>query len=966
MYRRIMALCIIVGFLIASTGSSGISQAFFFNKSGNPQAIIVVGSKATSDEIVASAAIAAQLGSLAQKREEEEIEHPFSVIHRNVLPEEVIFDVPDNDYYAIDRHFSLQTLWYYDDPDGIYGNNNGRFEPWETHEELQFRFYDPFTFHRFSGMELKVHRIFFAGRDLPMDEELSNRYIPSLIYRIDNIRVPPSITIDGFRLEEPRIRERFVGGIWVSEEEGLVVDMHRQMERGITIPSPHFVSRGFLPKIHFFGRDYTVVAPYMTGTPSFFLEQYIYKGEAYEYGGFEVRVEDVDVDHDKVHLKITNPIGRIYDFWMILDPLHGFSPSPQLSSQTGENVERNGNSLRDVFFLYPYFVMDGIATFVGADKTIGAMVNIYTLENMVRLSNRTCCHPYERMPYLYATYVYNQPTTISYKEEYPTINDVDATETYTSNDILIFGGIPYVGAPPHLTSLRHFGADEVFWDRFPNGTFDIQDVIVEDNDATFTITGGDTVLFWGGTSAPLSDFPATILFHDADTNAVYNPGEPIIQDNDSSHTFTAGDIVIVGVAPPPGSSLAHFSSEEMFWDRNGNTAFDGGDWVVNDGGDRMMSGGDSILYGGVPPIALVVFPPNVMYWSCDPVDLNQEDEWVPHQRNSIGTWYDDVDDDGTKDRLYEMNFYLCDSFGVDDCCTEYSLAGPSGYFLLNFSDVTWDDNGNGIVWESGPDLQPGRAGINDDADGIVDNGSELGYWGSDDVYDSFDDGIDFSTRQYEVVRVTTKKSVTLNPSSIIKIDGELTKNERRKFNLILVGTTSSNSWITQLVRKKAVPDDGSPYDWMRKGGGYKFYTNPFKLNKDIIVVSGPRASDVRHAAYDFLKRLVQPLPEEAIPSLILTSDVSPREVHADENVVVTSHITDLEGHGMEGIKVTVEIVFPTNQSFTTCEGTTDASGVFSCTYRVAGESNPGTYYAAVTVQMGIYAYTVNIPFTVVP
>jgi hypothetical protein len=355
-----------------------------------------------------------------------------------------------------------------------------------------------------------------------------------------------------------------------------------------------------------------------------------------------------------------------------------------------------------------------------------------------------------------------------------------------------------------------------------------------------------------------------------------------------------------------------------------------------------------------------------MYWSCDPVDLNQEDEWVPHQRNSIGTWYDDVNDDGTKDTLYEMNFYLCDSFGVDDCCTQYSLAGPSGYFLLNFSDVTWDDNGNGVVWKAGPDLQPGRAGTDDDADGIVDNGSELGSWGSDDVYDSFDDGIDYSTQQYEVVRVTTKKSIPLNPSSIIKIDGELTRIERRKFNLILVGTASTNSWITQLVRKKAVPDDGSPHDWMRKGGGFRFYTNPFKLNKDVIVVSGPGAPDVRHAAYEFLKRLAQPLPEEAIPSLILTSDVSPREVHADENVVVTSHITDIERHGMEGIKVTVEIVFPTNQSFTMCEGTTDAGGVFSCTYKVAGESNPGTYYAVVTVQMGIYAYTVNIPFTVVP
>lgn len=83
-------------------------------------------------------------------------------------------------------------------------------------------------------------------------------------------------------------------------------------------------------------------------------------------------------------------------------------------------------------------------------------------------------------------------------------------------------------------------------------------------------------------------------------------------------------------------------------------------------------------------------------------------------------------------------------------------------------------------------------------------------------------------------------------------------------------------------------------------------------------------------------------------------------------MVVTSHITNLEGHGIEGIKVAVEIVFPTNQSFISCKKTTDASGVFSCTHRVKGGSNPGIYYTAVTVQMGIYTYTVNIPFTVVP
>jgi hypothetical protein len=73
-------------------------------------------------------------------------------------------------------------------------------------------------------------------------------------------------------------------------------------------------------------------------------------------------------------------------------------------------------------------------------------------------------------------------------------------------------------------------------------------------------------------------------------------------------------------------------------------------------------------------------------------------------------------------------------------------------------------------------------------------------------------------------------------------------------------------------------------------------------------------------------------------------------------VVVTSHITNLEGYSIEGIKVAAEIVFLTNQSFISCEETTDASGVFSCTHRVKGESNPETYYAVATVQMGLHLH----------
>jgi len=331
--------------------------------------------------------------------------------------------------------------WFYTHPDGI-------FQAWETHEEIQIRFDDLYLTggkeFRLSGYHFQDHIADLAGGDVnpsrvfPLTPTFTPD-IPGLIYRIDNIRRPRQLEVSGYSLSFPLYE-----GVWV--------DTHAEGANVFYMPEPYAIGRKMMPRIHVFGKEHKVVdATFLwdydlshkmqdadwelgdgyiiiTGEPRFYGEQYLYEDSPQNFDGYEILVRDVDRDHNKIFLSITTPPGDNVELWMILDPLHGFSSTPPLMSQTGEVTEYNGWSKSDVFFrtqrityrdeagyahyqyAYPLFAIDGISAFVGAGGTVGGSFNIYTLSDAVEFRTHPCCMPYVDEPQDYQLFIDQQMT----------------------------------------------------------------------------------------------------------------------------------------------------------------------------------------------------------------------------------------------------------------------------------------------------------------------------------------------------------------------------------------------------------------------------------------------------------------------------------------------------------------------------------------------------------------------------
>jgi hypothetical protein len=170
------------------------------------------------------------------------------------------------------------------------------------------------------------------------------------------------------------------------------------------------------------------------------------------------------------------------------------------------------------------------------------------------------------------------------------------------------------------------------------------------------------------------------------------------------------------------------------------------------------------------------------------------------------------------DYMWEMNFALCDIIEVNKCLTKYVIMGPNNYFRIEMGDITWDDNGDGVI------------------------------------LDGADDGLAFRVVM-EVPSGTYKQttSVPLDPTSIVKLDIEVTDTDMADFNLVLVGGPVANVLVKKLVDMGKTPDDGSAADWaVTSGGDYKLYTNGFDKGKDVLVVAGANREETRKAAQELV------------------------------------------------------------------------------------------------------------------
>ncbi len=305
---------------------------FFINpETGEPNVVIVVGSHAASEDVEAATLLATTIGIHQEQSEA----HFFRAAHKNIklpnmtteAPEGLGFatvDVPDAALYVKRDNtpitYTLNHLWYFDDSSHkFWGNGDGQFQPWETHEEIQIRFD--------SSIDAPCVPYLHGSND--------NVHVPGIIYRADNIVVPPSIMV-----EIPCCYPRPEAVVSLCDCFG---------RRIVAVPEPWLIIHDMLPQFTLFNTLYTVVdggavqdinfrtgelgplfgTPYiLTGTPHFETET-LYQGEPVHFGSYTVELVDVYVKRNMGFFHVSEDGEVIDTFWMVLDPLYGFSTNLQ-------------------------------------------------------------------------------------------------------------------------------------------------------------------------------------------------------------------------------------------------------------------------------------------------------------------------------------------------------------------------------------------------------------------------------------------------------------------------------------------------------------------------------------------------------------------------------------------------------------------------------------------------------------
>ncbi|MGD2250667.1 MAG: S-layer protein [Candidatus Methanofastidiosia archaeon] len=831
---------------------------FFINPDGTPACIITVGSNAAAMDVVSASMIAAKIGSMAVKVEEVQLPPKrYTVMHEDIplydwtgdgdLSDErlgyPVLDVPDaKDYNKWDKNppvnppinYTLTSLWWFDDYDtGLWGDQDGMFDPWETHEEIQYRFDNLAVFDPFSGTTVRDNLADLLGGDIDLWKSplitMNSMFIPSLIYRADNIFVPPSLLC--------KQTKNHPGGIHV-------VDLDYELTIEYYVPDPYLVTINGLPKFTLFGKLYTVVdagpvidynyrtgeygplryTPYVvTGTPTYFFEQYLYKDQPEEYGDYTVLLKDVDVDHNKAWFEVTDPDGYVNSFWMVLDPEHGFSPGLQQQGWSGMPfiynepfVDENGNGeydqgepftdlngdrewtpdiyenkwivgraendvwgdlqiegyrddVDDFWWLFsvPMFVIDGVKVFVGANGTTGIEVKVYTLQDKEVFYNHECCIPFVTEPNNYQLFL------DAYEAGW------DAVDEYNY----------YIYQPPGT------------------GMWPIKGLCEWQNESPLTCqcTG----------CASSTGFVANGMFI----------GNGFLDNNDGhiGNEYYGLNAVTPGVAGP-------YFPEANDLDRDGsgpNTPIG-----MNDSDSKESQLVD--LYTEMQNAGIDI-PKPISMWRCTypPLTITTTYSTYPDIEDPVVfSFVDPVTQDQEfigyhcpGQRMVEINIALCDIVEMAECLTRFVFNGPNDYFRIEMDDITWDDDN-----DDDPDSPPPTT----------------------------DDGLDWTTvMEIAAGTYTQVVQVDIDETELVKLDIEIDSLDKQNFNLILIGGPVANQLSKELEDLSIPPDDGSPVDWMYTSieGDFKLYTDPYGTGKDVLMVAGADRDATRAAAEQLISKL---------------------------------------------------------------------------------------------------------------
>lgn len=192
---------------------------------------------------------------------------------------------------------------------------------------------------------------------------------------------------------------------------------------------------GRLPQIKFLGDYYTPLFAghtiyddkvdlggyFVYGEPLAEKEKIMRVGEQYEFGGYTVTLNDVNIYENKAFWTVEGPaLENPFTFIQVMDSMDkcGYECCPECAIYGGGGAFTSNPTQRSQYdpykvvasqdvtvggrpytlFKYTAFMLDGIKTFVGADGSYLAEVNLYALEDMGYLRSSGCCDPFVTTP----------------------------------------------------------------------------------------------------------------------------------------------------------------------------------------------------------------------------------------------------------------------------------------------------------------------------------------------------------------------------------------------------------------------------------------------------------------------------------------------------------------------------------------------------------------------------------------
>ncbi len=596
-------------------------HSFFVDLNGDQNCLIVVGEHANASDIIEASRLAAAIGEMFSRKQEIPVVEEISTTYEDVDAGTCIVVTP----------LELPTLWYFDDF-GVYGNGNDKFDVWETHEEIQLYIEDIPVYDPLLGIRI------------------GNGYLDfSTIYRIDNVRSPPYVWVDSYR---EGARGDYITGL------------HYQNKQSYGIIHPLFVYNKYIPEICVFDTVYKVVyidsSVLITGEP--YLEYvYLYKDHPFEAGEFTISLQDVDIDYNKCYLRVEGPQTR-EEFWMVLDPLHGFSPNIQEMGLQEVAVDFDSDGVIDYvdkaltglseLDVWGHtlsrgmadLVIDGIKIFIG--EGTGVYIGVYWVEDVVVWNEKTCCDPFV---------IYPQPYDFQIRPDVITVRA--SQDAYVDQTVPLsnFGGVQF------LSVRSFFNANTRSFVQF-----DLPEL------PSKAIISKAILRLHPLNLPPARNYEVSRVLNSWSESGITWANQPAV--------------VLTGVQVNNVMEWDVTADVQGFYSGTPNYG-----WRISDQTENSALLYE-ILYGSressVSPQLIIEYT----------FDCNYVVETIPHVQNWIHTFYDNVTDDGEPDPVYEIDIRLCEP--VKTLCDPLFFEGPNYYYFADFWDTSFDTGVDFSVYQT--------------------------------------------------------------------------------------------------------------------------------------------------------------------------------------------------------------------------------------------------------------------------